>query len=120
MFDLGFWELILIAIVALLVVGPERLPGLARSAGLWMGRLRRFIQSVKQDISQELAAEELQRTLKKNASIPELEEIVEETGSVGEELTQTVTPEQQQSAKSMNDTDEPSGYQSNKSHDGTQ
>ena len=120
MFDLGFWELMLIAMIALLVVGPERLPGLARSAGLWMGKLRRFIQSVKQDINQELAAEELQRTLNKQASIPELEEIIEETESVVEEATQILTPEQQQSAKSINDTDEPSGNQSNKPHDETQ
>lgn len=120
MFDLGFWELMLIAVIALLVVGPERLPGLARSAGLWMGKLRRFIQSVKQDINQELAAEELQRTLDKHASIPELEEIVEETGSMVEEVTRILTPEQQQSAKSIDDTDETSDSQSNKSNNGTQ
>ncbi len=119
MFDLGFWELMLIAVIALLVVGPERLPGLARSAGLWMGKLRRFIQTVKQDINQELAAEELQRTLDKHASIPELEDIAEETGSMAEEVTRILTPEQQQSAKSQNDTDKPSGDQSNKSDDGT-
>lgn len=55
MFDIGFWELGLIAILALVVLGPKRLPEAARVAGHWVGRLRVFIASVKQDIDQELA-----------------------------------------------------------------
>ncbi len=47
MFDIGFWELSLLALVALLVVGPERLPKLARTAGLWLGKGRRLINSVR-------------------------------------------------------------------------
>ena len=54
MFDIGFWELILIAVVALLVIGPERLPKVARMAGLWMGRARRTLASVKDEIDREL------------------------------------------------------------------
>ena len=56
MFDVGFFELLLIGIVALLVVGPERLPKLARTAGMWLGRGRRFIGSVKDDIDREIKA----------------------------------------------------------------
>ncbi|MDH5409282.1 MAG: Sec-independent protein translocase protein TatB, partial [Gammaproteobacteria bacterium] len=47
MFDIGFWELAIIAVVGLLVIGPERLPGVARTAGMWIGRTRRFITTVK-------------------------------------------------------------------------
>lgn len=65
MFDIGFWELALIGVVALLVVGPERLPGLARTAGMWVGRLRRFVSSVKSDIDRELRADELRQALNK-------------------------------------------------------
>ncbi len=54
MFDIGFWELVLIGVVALLVVGPERLPKLARTAGLWIGRGRRMLSSVKAEIDREL------------------------------------------------------------------
>lgn len=50
MFDLGFSELLLIAVVALVVLGPERLPKVARSAGLWVGRIQNFISSVKDDL----------------------------------------------------------------------
>lgn len=50
MFDIGFWELMVVAIVALLVVGPDRLPDLARDAGRWMARLKRFIHNTKREI----------------------------------------------------------------------
>ena len=79
MFDIGFWELTLIAVVALLVVGPERLPRLARTAGLWLGRARRFVTSVKADIDRELAAEELKKTLAKQAESSGLYDIIEDT-----------------------------------------
>jgi sec-independent protein translocase protein TatB len=81
MFDIGFWEVIFIAIITLLVVGPERLPRVARTAGLWVGKIRGFVTSVKADIDRELATEELKRTLAKQASVPELEEIIEKTRS---------------------------------------
>ena len=55
MFDVGFFELMLIAVVALLVVGPERLPRLAKTAGLWVGKAKRFVSNVKTDIEQERA-----------------------------------------------------------------
>lgn len=79
MFDIGFWELTVIGVVALLVIGPERLPRVARTAGLWMGRARRFVSSVKADIDRELAAEELKKTLTRQAESESLYDIVEDT-----------------------------------------
>jgi sec-independent protein translocase protein TatB len=79
MFDIGFFELVLIGIVALLVIGPERLPGVARTAGLWVGKMRGFVLSVKQDIDQELKAEELKRIMKEHAESNSIHEIIEET-----------------------------------------
>ena len=78
MFDIGFLELLLIGVVALLVVGPERLPKLARTAGLWLGRGRRMLSSVKAEIDRELKAEELKQILEKQARSNPLETIVEE------------------------------------------
>ncbi len=63
MFDVGFPELIVIAIVALVVLGPERLPKAARFAGLWVRRARNQWDSVKSELERELAAEELKRNL---------------------------------------------------------
>lgn len=64
MFDIGFSELFLIAIVALVVLGPERLPKAARFAGLWVRRARAQWYSVKSELENELASEELKRTLR--------------------------------------------------------
>ena len=63
MFDMGFTEMMLIGIVALIVIGPERLPGVARTAGKYIGRLKRFVTSVKADVEQELRADELRDIL---------------------------------------------------------
>jgi sec-independent protein translocase protein TatB len=62
-FDIGFSELLLIAVVALVVLGPERLPKAARFAGLWVRRARNQWDSVKQELERELHAEELKRNL---------------------------------------------------------
>jgi sec-independent protein translocase protein TatB len=82
MFDIGFSEIVLIMVIALIVVGPERLPRLARSTGLWIGKIRGFVASVKAEIDHELAAEELRKTLSRQAEMPELEEIIEEVTTI--------------------------------------
>ena len=61
MFDIGFSEMIVIAVVALIVLGPERLPKAARTAGELIGRLQRYVSGVKADIERELQLEELKK-----------------------------------------------------------
>lgn len=61
MFEIGFTELIVIGVVALIVIGPERLPKVARTAGHLYGRLQRYVSSVKTDISQEMRLDEMRR-----------------------------------------------------------
>ena len=78
MFDIGFFEIVLIFIVTLLVVGPEKLPRVARTAGLWLGKLRGFVTSVKADIDREIASDELRKALQRQAAVPELEELIDE------------------------------------------
>jgi len=82
MFDIGFFELLLIAVVALLVIGPERLPTVARTAGLWLGKGRRMLQSVKADIDRELKAEELKRILEEQAKSTPAHEILDDARSL--------------------------------------
>jgi len=59
MFDIGFTELMVIGVVALIVIGPERLPRVARTAGALLGRLQRYVADVKADINREVELDEL-------------------------------------------------------------
>lgn len=63
MFGISFSELLLVGLVALLVLGPERLPGAARTAGLWIGRLKRSFNTIKQEVEREIGADEIRRQL---------------------------------------------------------
>lgn len=62
MFDIGFSEIVVIGVVALVVIGPERLPKVARTVGLLVGRMQRYVATVKADISQEIQLDELKRS----------------------------------------------------------
>ena len=80
MFDFGFWELTLIMVVVLLVVGPEKLPRLAGQAGRWVGKARRMFEAFRADIESEIRAAELKEILDKQQNeIGELKEILKGT-----------------------------------------
>lgn len=84
MFEIGFWELILIAVVGLVVLGPEKLPGAIRSVSRFIGTARRMAGAVKDELEQELKMQELQENLKKAERMqmkdlsPELEMSIDE------------------------------------------
>lgn len=86
MFDIGFMEMALIGVVALVVIGPERLPGVARTAGKWIGNARRFVSSVQADINVEISkADTLKRLLEEQANIQSMHEILEQTPADADE-----------------------------------
>lgn len=80
MFDIGFWELALIGIIALLVLGPQRLPEAARAAGQWVARIRNFINNVKQDLDQQLRADELAELRKLKEELEQARQSIAEAG----------------------------------------
>lgn len=91
MFDIGFWELLLIGIVALVVIGPERLPEVAKSAGVYVAKFRRFVAGVKSDIDAELQTGELKKILgDQRDQIRELKDIVDTTRKEIETSTSSV------------------------------
>lgn len=63
MFDVGFWEILLILVLALVVIGPERLPGAARKAGYFVGKARRYIEGVRSEVESELDVNEFKRMM---------------------------------------------------------
>ncbi len=95
MFDIGFSELLLIAVVALVVLGPERLPKAARFAGLWVRRARNQWDSVKQELERELHADEIKRQFREaQQSVQDTEAQLRASGEAArrqaEELRQNV------------------------------
>lgn len=80
MFDIGFWELGLIGLVALVVIGPERLPALARTVGKWVGSAQRFVGTIKADIDKEISKnEDLKQLVEEQKELKETHEILEKT-----------------------------------------
>jgi len=79
MFDVGFSELCLIGLVSLLVIGPERLPKVARVVGFWLGKTRHMVASVKEEIRMELHAEEMRQIFKEQSGLPEVQQMLDET-----------------------------------------
>ncbi len=98
MFDIGFWEIMLIAVVALVVVGPERLPRVIRVTGLWIGRATASLQSVRNEISRELRADEIRRAINQPEDIPIVREII----SPEIKPSNTDTNKEQESKKDTN------------------
>ena len=87
MFDIGGLELLLIAVVGLLVIGPERLPETLRTLGLWLGRLRRSFSAVKAEIEKEVGMDEIKRQLHNEAVMEQMKKIEQEVQTTADEAT---------------------------------
>jgi sec-independent protein translocase protein TatB len=81
MFDIGFSELVLLAVISLLVLGPERLPGAVRTTTAWLSRIRRSFNEVRSELERELNAAELKQDLHNQTILKQLED-------TGKELNQ--------------------------------
>ena len=89
MFNIGSFEVLLICVIALLVLGPERLPGAVRTAGLWIGRFRRSFYKVKAEIERELNADEIRRQLHNESVMAELEDAKSEVEGVAKNVEES-------------------------------
>ena len=95
MFDVGFWELGLIGLISLLVIGPEKLPKVARLSGFWLGKTKSMVANVKAEISEELKAEELRQLMQQHITeednlTTQAREVMDEISSAGEDLKTSV------------------------------
>ncbi len=86
MFEVGFSELCMVALVALLVIGPERLPKVARLAGFWIGKTRNMMASVKAEINAELQAEEMRQIFKEQSGLETLQDLQEDFSNAVETI----------------------------------
>lgn len=88
MFDMGFIEILVIGIVALVVIGPERLPAVAKKAGYYVGKVQRFVTNVRSDVEREFRTDELQRMLSEQQS--ELQSLKQKVDDSVSEATQDI------------------------------
>ena len=94
MFDVGFSEILVIAVVALIVIGPERLPKVARTLGHLFGRMQRYVNDVKADISREMELDELRKlqTSMQDAARSIETSVTKEISDTEQALNQTIAP----------------------------
>lgn len=84
MFDIGFAELIVIGVIALLVIGPERLPETVRTASLWLNRIRRGFNDIKREVQQELHNDSVMQELRKTG-----DELKQDAAAIQQDLKKT-------------------------------
>jgi len=99
MFDMGFAEMLVIGIVALIVIGPERLPSVARSAGKWFAKIRNFVSSVKNDVEREFKTDELKKILEQQQD--ELQSLKEAMNSANSSESKSINDEINSIAKDI-------------------
>ena len=86
MFDIGFPEFFLAAVVALLVLGPERLPAALRTLGLWIGRLRRSYYNVKTEIEREIGMDDVRRQLHNEQVMADVKRVERDVQALGRDI----------------------------------
>ncbi len=107
MFEIGFSELVMIGLVTLLVVGPERLPKVARLAGFWLGKTRAMMASVKMEIQQELHAEDVRQLLQDQAGLKDVEQLMTQTNSAVQSIKSSLDTLPDASLNPIVSSDEP-------------
>lgn len=93
MLDIGFTELLLVAVIALVVLGPERLPDAIRTTAYWVGKLRRSFHSVKEELEKEIDADGIKQQIHNETVLKELNKTGDQFQSQVSELKQSLSPD---------------------------
>ena len=109
MFDIGLFELLLLSIVVLLVIGPKRLPETLRTLGLWIGRMRRSFTRVKSEIEREIGMDDVRRQLHNEAVMEQMKDIERDVGGVIDDAR--IGAEKEDSSRDSHSAEGPTGDQ---------
>ncbi len=104
MFEIGFAELFLLGVIALLVVGPDRLPALARTVGVWVGRAQRLVGQVRADIEREVRADELRKAAKEYSPTGMIGDMRKEVEDFASEVSKPVDLDAEKAESAKSDT----------------
>ncbi len=97
MFDVGFLELLLVGVIALIILGPERLPKAAQTLGLWIGKAKQSFETIKTEIDREVKLKELQQEIaQQKAQLTDGLDVTEEINQIKQDVNQTVNSMAQQ------------------------
>ena len=102
MFDIGFPELVLISVIALLVIGPEKLPSAIRTMSLWVGRFQRSFANIRREIENEVGADEIRQQLHN-------ESIMDELKAAKQTIHDAASGVTKDTGKHLQDTEQPTG-----------
>jgi sec-independent protein translocase protein TatB len=87
MFDIGFSEIMVVAVISLIIMGPERLPETLRTLSLWLGRLRQFVSSARAEIEDEVGMDEIRRQLRNEQIMRDLEKGKDQLNALAKDVT---------------------------------
>ena len=87
MFDIGFSEIKVVAVISLIIMGPERLPETVRTLSLWLGRVRQFVSSAREEIEDEVGIDEIRRQLRNEKIMRDLEKSKNELSVLAKDVT---------------------------------
>ena len=108
MFDLSFWEIMVIGIIAVIVVGPERLPGMAYTAGKWITKVKRFVANAKAEVESELNTAELRKMMgAQEEEMQKLRKLLEDTRHDVEQSQQLLAQSVDDAARAVREAEQP-------------
>ena len=113
MFDIGFPELVVVSVVALLVIGPEKLPETIRTMSLWVGRIQRSFASIRQEIESEIGADEIRQQLHNESIMKELKDTKNTLQNAGKDVRTTINTSAKGTVTSTVDDKRESRYEDN-------
>lgn len=105
--DIGIQEILLISVIALIVLGPERLPSAVRSAAIWIGKIKRSFNDIKNDIEKEINADEIRQQIHNENILHQLGEPIEQLQQTAKEFDSTLNDIDNSASKLANDIQQP-------------
>lgn len=95
MFDIGFLELMVVAVIGLLVIGPEKLPEAIKSCALWIGRIKRVLRDARSEFEQQIGADEIRREIHNEQVLKSLQKLKEQRDEIEQQIRHATTPEEE-------------------------
>lgn len=95
MFDIGFLELMVVAVIGLLVIGPEKLPEAIRSCAIWIGRIKRVLRDARSEFEQQIGADEIRREIHNEQVMKSLQKLKEQRDEIEQQIRHAATPDEE-------------------------